>query len=1437
MDSVELARGLGVTPPDLEARENAIREAIRKLSWEEVVTLSDALRRSTEEEIQKSLTERGERALLRAQELHKLGVLPDGQSPLSSRGWETPLKEARFSEAHATLTEAEAFLQKAQDGFLGDLQRRVLALAQWSGDGGEDLASLHGFPAAEKLFQEGRFSDGLAALEAELPHRLPKAQKRLEDSVRRLSALVPLAKSWSIEVDAAEGRLGQVSSHRTLDLPTYVGSLDQEASHLEQRIREKTESQLAELRQVLRVLSEGGVDVKEPLEKLEHVANQSSDTPVTELPGLVQEAQESVEALVVSVVAGYIDEVRPRFAEARQLRRDAQPAIDAMNEARDFLRQRKFLQAIASAQRSLELASELLADVEAAHAEIQEFREILRRLNTGGFSTTPYEAMATEAEAMLSRGDVERMRTSLQEGLRGLGRESLPFFQRQFEVQDRLRARFRERGWTPPEDLPRKLDGAKQLFQDGRFAETAEALAEIKALTKAFVAPHISQRLEEMGRALDEIPDPQAVGTVRGLLADTDVSLRVRDDAALSLEALDRAEKELSTVFLARSQAVIRELEEERTALASMAVDTSEVQREIAQVREIFDVGDFFKASRASQELKTRLEQQQLVRAEEAVSRAKLAVVEAGKMGLEPLGVRTALQGAQELVRQGRYLPAFQAAEKARTEAANICSTAQRVLDVITKVAELMANLRKQGVPVEDLREFAPRIAEAREAYQSLRFQEAETLASRIRNDVEAIVARRDGRAVLTSLRTLFEEAERIGAAPEDWHPSLAREEEALSGPQPVEAFHRLQELQVQGLSRIRPLLEGQLRTLESDLRSARAVGMDTQAVEEALREARRRLESPIPLGAAQILDQTRRDFFQSRTFVEQALKGLKSARDALVQAELVRVGTADLRKRLDEVESRMAAKDYASAIESAQAIQREVEGRVRDQVNETLAKFQNLVTKSKMEGMLTTVAENFLVQARRLLEEGKPIEALQFASRSESELEKVELQHSLAQNSLLTLQEKLETAERERLHAPGAREDLEKARDLFARGDYTNVLDLVFTATDRLSSVAELRKRAGEVVTRTQEGLGAQSGFGVDLGPFLADNARAKELLDQGKYAEARILSLSAAEGARNAVESSITRSLDEVRDLGAALPTLSPEAHTKFLPILGRAEQAFKSRDWTASLQAIKEAREIAEGTLRVVIEEQRTKLRTLRSALPSPPPTEPGGDLDTRLDEAVQGHRFREAQDLLASALAEIETLRIQALGADVQRLERKVLQGEKLGVETTPVMELFSEAKMNLESRNLEVVPGQIAKATDLLNGLVAPRLEDKLRELESELAFAKEGLNVAVGPVEALALEVERVRATGDLTGAAAKLLEAEEELNQRKARHREFTNLTYLIDAALAQANERKLTATKARELLSEALKLRATDYGKAIELARSALAQVQEALRAPPTS
>ncbi|MCI4353958.1 MAG: hypothetical protein L3K06_01160, partial [Thermoplasmata archaeon] len=692
----------------------------------------------------------------------------------------------------------------------------------------------------------------------------------------------------------------------------------------------------------------------------------------------------------------------------------------------------------------------------------------------------------------------------------------------------------------------------------------------------------------------------------------------------------------------------------------------------------------------------------------------------------------------------------------------------------------------------------------------------------------------------LSEARLLREDGQRLSIPTDTFSGRITEAQAALDDGRSSESLQAARRIEGELVEILRPVLNENLRTLEQDLEVAQSAGLDTAPVIEALGEARRRLALPVPVGVAELMERARAQLVETRGFMEHADRALKRAAEALNQGELVRASIPNGRERLIAAETAVKRRDYARAIDLGGSLEREMLQVTYQQVSKHLAGFQGVLVRSRQGGGDTSIAENLLMQARQALEEGRPLEALQLASRSEAELERVELQVRIAEGSLKTMQGKLAVAEKEGLKAPVAIEKLAEAEQSFRDHLYPIVLELAIDASDSLAVSRDGFRRAREALDSADRQVKSALELGADVGETVPVLDAARTAWTSGEYPEATRKGREAAEMGRWAIERLYSGALTDLRHLTETARAAGLEeelaAATKGVEDV---EAALQSRDWKRANELIRSVSERTTSAMTARLDGRISELEAVYRSSGGNDANEPPlrEAARARVAEARGRGAYAEALAVLQQEEARLAELRRADLQSRVTGLRERLWIGEKLGVDTTPVMEVFSESQLALQSGKVEDVAPMVERGEELLRKLVAARVSERLRETQTELVFAQDGLHVALGDVSERLKGVGALVAAGSAIEAARIVLEAAEELNRRKALHRELMNIHYLIDAALGRAAERHLDTGPARLLLDESIRAVTTDYAVALEKARESLRLLQTQLKGTDTT
>jgi hypothetical protein len=1423
---------LQIVLPETKDRQKAIRELVRRSEWEEVDVQSKALLDYLAAAGQAPVDRRRGDIVDRAQRLDQLGlpISTELQAQRAAMAARTP--ETLWADLLDDLVQLDTGTRAVETEYSANLRGQAFALATWAGEAPDR------FPALERQFTQalepllkGRTQEGLDRLDDVIRQELPSALARRERSRTQGAALLVAARDLGVESEPLQTAIAVDGETPPFGWPTSVPGIDAAIQKVGETLRERVAATIESLRGTLVSLPDYGVDPAENLAALESLQARVGTAPPAELPMVLQEARLTTEEPVVRIVAGLLDEVRPKIVEARRLGRDPSEIFAAMNRAREALRLKIFSEALAASQEAIDRTGQLTLDLDALRDELDSVGKLLQRLQLSRFPNEPFEEPLARIRTLLDRVEIEPARELLQATTRALGQKAFDHFATQLEKLVQVVEFARERGFLP-DGLDVKVAQIRPMVEGGRLADVGEALAEAEVQLRLAAGPFVARRVEEIEKGFVDFHDPSLVAPVQRLLADADVNLRVKEDLIGSIDSLRRAEREFSAVFAAHASSLVEGLEDERRQLASMGGAGDDLQRQIDEVQQIFNMGDFVKASKASQEIRLRALQQQLVRSEEAVSHAKLALVELGQMGLDVAELRSGLEAAQEAARAQKYLDAHTLATQTEEAAQRLRGTAQSILDELGRTTERWQSLKQAGVDVESARD---QLAEAKKSVQSLEFDRARAVLASLLDYLDLQQNRAETGRLLGEADLLVEDSRRLALPTDAFAQGLVDARATLEAGRPAEALTAVRNLHVDIVQHLRPVLEESLKAVERELEIARSASVEAPDVLEAVGEARRRLALPVPTGVAEIVERARSRLIETRGFLEHAERAIKRARDAANQAELVRVNVAHVRGRLDELDRWLKEREYAKVIENAATLERELLQATYQEVSKTLATFQGMVVRARRDGSDTTLAENLLHNARQAMESGRPLEAVQLATRSEAELERVELQLRIAQSSFATMERKLAEAEKDQVVAPAAREMLVTARAAMERRDYPTVLDRAIAASDSIRHAWEQHRRAREALDAADRQLKEAVDLGADATEVIPKLDAARSAAHSGEYGSSIARAREVAEAARWAIERTYAGALAELRQLvEIARPAASPDQLQAATVHLADAEAALGAREWKRATDLLAASRESAYAVLDAVLTARLKELDLVHAKVPPSAPSE----LQSRDDVARRVPELRAAKaygSLLQLVDEEIARVREQWRNGLLQRLNglRDWLWiGEKLGVDTTPVMQLFSEGKLELEAGRLEPVDALLGRGESQLLTLVEGRLSDRLRDLETELVYARDGLHVHPGKVPEKLETVSRFRQTKQPLESAKALLEAEEELNRRKSAHRELMNLHYLIDAALTRATERRLDVAPARRLIDESIRLQATEYDPALEKAREALKLLQEMLR-----
>jgi hypothetical protein len=1435
---IRLLSEVGVELPETASRQEKLREWQRKSDWDAFELESQSLTHYIDEVAPPALLEKRQALFERVESLRAAG----SPIPPELDGMVPEVRELTFRQdlpaEVSTLARYAGLVRSTQAALANGARQQILSVAKWAGVPDDQTAEIEQriaeiLPPADG----GASADWIERLQESVPKLIPTAAAHRDRSRAEADALVALGRDIGLPTVTLEETLTSDSHASPTQWGETVPAVERATAEIHTELKGRVAQVLGYLVTTLSSLQEHGADPSEAIAEIERLKAQVEPAGVMELGPLLHGARSTAEDPIVAVVAGLLDEVRPKLVEARALGRDPSEVFASMNRAREALRLKIYSEALAASVEAIDRVSQLTSDLDAAREEADALNRLIARLESVKVAVAPFRSSLSQVSANLERFEIDQARATLRETVRTLGRETARYFGAELQRLTGATEIARQRGFLP-EGVVEDLDKAHRQLDAGALPEAGEALAHADVRLRTAAGPYISRRVEEMRRGFEEVRNPDLSTSTLRSLADSDIALRVKEDLTQSLESLRQAEREFSAAFAAESSSLLESLEERQGVLEEMGGAGSEFLRQTDEIQQIFDMGDFVRCARSAREFLTATEEVQRSRAEEGLSFAKLDLVELDKIGVGKEDLAKRFEGAQSDLAAARLVEAYRSGMAVHTDATRVLTSARATLALMTQAKERLLKIEQEGT---DSAEFQQELAGADRAFRALDFEGVRNHLGRLRERLDAAAQAADIHRIIGEAELLVSDAARLGIPIEGSEAKLADARAQLGLAASAEALALAEEAH-QGLVRtLTPVLEENLKSVEEDFEIARRSGVDLGPMAGLLSDARRRLSLPVPLGVAERVENARAQLSQTRGLVEHAERSGKRVEEALGQAELLRLATPAMRTRVETLERHLKDRQFARAVEMAGPLEQEILQSTHQHLTRTIAGLQGLVVRARQDGVPTAAAENLLSRAKQALQDGRAMEALQLAAQSEGEVERVGLQSRVAQGALESIDTRVARFEKEGIRLPAATALSVEARLALEHKDFARVLQLSLDASELLAQTRELHRRAYEALEVASGHVEQAIGMGAEPAEVAATLQTARDLAESGDYAGALGRAREAMDLSSWAIERRYAGTISEVRGLlqttrSEGLP--ETEAVTESLK---EAEAFLQAKEWVKAGETLVRAQAKAFEALDRGVAIRIESIAKHHGELGTPDAEEEARrkQWQVGVEDALGRRAYPEAMASIESEEQRSRDSRRAALERSVAELKDRLWVGERLGLDATPAMERFSEAQMALDQGRLEVVEREIAQGNSALDGLIRDGISRRSKQVETELFYARDGLRVRIGDMDVRLASVETLTQEGRLVEAGRALLAVEEDLTQRKALHRQLMNLHYLIEAALRRAAESRLDAGEARRLFDASMREAASNYAEAIVKARASLKLVEGLLKSsePPTA
>ncbi|MEW5937715.1 MAG: hypothetical protein AB1665_07850, partial [Candidatus Thermoplasmatota archaeon] len=916
----------------------------------------------------------------------------------------------------------------------------------------------------------------------------------VDDALDDARTMRQQAKELGADVSRVEELIGRAEGEATTyDFERAINSAALARSEAEKALARGISDKIDKLNMGVAEAQAIEADTKITVEHLNRARQALKNGNLDEAASIANAAEEELKNAQFQCVLSTISLSRTKFLTATKLGVDIAGAIEHLNSAREALKAGRFKEALEYARKSDDVVDLLVRDYEEAEETIASLEQALADAMAIGVDTNKASKCHQEAKEALGSRNFSQVSILVHKGLSEIEGDLYKHAMEHLEVGE-LVVSTGDRIGAPMAEPRRTLLEASKVLREKRFKEAAGLADQAAAKAEVEIRGHVNSFLMTADLAISQA-DVADISSASELLS------RAREafDKSAYDTAYDLASQAFSIVDMGRSRharELLAQADTEMRTAQEMGCSVGELSELWNEANVAFSRKDYDKATEISQRVIDAVRPLQYGAAEKVFSHAKVLAVEAKKIGIDITDIRETLKRAKGAFDAGRMKETYDLSEGAASAASRLIEQRNRAYELITQTAAHIAEAKKSKADVEQVMVI---LLDAKNAFERFDYHKAIELAER-------------AKAETTALINLYHAANKLMAVRE--HVKLLQElneEEAKSAAQQTENVKTMLKAKDYGiaLSVVEKLekdveaalthgIAALISEAEVNIESAKALGI--KVPEGSVAKAREYIAARAYSEAVEAIKSAKEEVEKIRDLSQSAARIVKEAHERVSECESMRAECGEAIRLLEQAMVAIKSSSYAEAIELGEKVIETAKSSQVKYVADTIKEFKLAIEKARMEGVNVLAAERLIDEAKRAMDDGKLKKALEYAMRSEGELEKVGLQQEMASKAIATAEDKVADAKARGAFSKSAEELLRTAQELLRSGDYVKALELAVRSGDELHRAREEYEEAAEALKRAEEMAAVAKNIGGGT-PTERTIAAAREALARYEY------------------------------------------------------------------------------------------------------------------------------------------------------------------------------------------------------------------------------------------------------------------------------------------------------------------------------------------------
>ncbi|MEM3396547.1 MAG: hypothetical protein QW620_01750 [Thermoplasmata archaeon] len=1277
------------------------------------------------------------------------------------------------------------------------------------------------FTQAKQLYEQKKYDEAILKLNESLDILSLGIKSKISDEIAALRTSVDGASALGMNVseflpliEKAEKELKAYRFDEAMGLATHL------KSRLEELLSKTGESILSNVRRYIeraeKIASEEEdfLKAKSLVGKVEDLLKKGDVKGAGELAKQIKELCENAQfQLVLKTIAAS----RSKFITAKKIGADISQPLGLINSARAALKNAEYEKALKYAMDADTEVDKIIKEYETSAIEIENLEASLNALATFGIEVLEARKAVEEARKVLEERNYKKVH-EIVENAKVIAENAA--YDRILELVEQLTADI-EYAKSIGCNIQKYEAKHEELLAMVKARKIIESIQNLKILREDVSTVVQDFVIDAVAQVKDLIEKSVGVDTTfaRQKIVEAESALQT-GDVRSAYQYAEEAKKSIKEFFSAQAGKSLEEMGKLLESLKNLGVDVTSSGEIFEKARECYGSGDYPKCLSYLDEIRTKLNRLLISKTEEEFTAAKLVLIEAKKSGIDITNLKNLLMEAKSEIEGGNYLKGYELAHKCHTEAERIKKLSQQAFDEISTAATMVAEAKKSNADISKVKDL---LLKAKVAFENNDYETALEYAKLTKDEAAKLSSQYHSAKIILEVADKITIAEQFGIVTTKIREML----EEAKGYMKNKDYMRSLELAKTCNDEISTLLRDhitlRISEIENLIRNARDLNVHVPKAEELIREARISFEKGDYVNSLRYATESRDELEKVVAASQNAAMEIKKAHEKINEAESLRIDVSASKTLLSQAMNALKTSNYKMAQDIAAKCMADVDAAIIRHIEKLINSFQTVITNAKRSGAITVIAENMIAQAKVALSQKNYKEALNLAMRSEGELERAELQYSMASSAIATAQSKIEEAKRSGIVVPSnIEENLKNAKTALARGDYIKAMELAVSTSDMIAEVKERMREINDIIQIARTRITEAYKYGAELTEAKEIFGQAKAALESGKYTEALQLAKKCIEAAKNTFRNYLTAQLASIENLVTVGNELKLDT-SRLSALITQARSAIETGEFEKVPEFINKAKDYGEKMITDTMQRLTSQLqRTIEQAAELIDVTEYTQALDkckTQISERVYDVAYKQ----LVETIDKIQSEYHKAISEKINLFESQIISAEKVGIDTTTSMEALTQAKIALNSKAYDGLNTFLNNAMQELYENVKTKLSTVIYQVEVKLNYAK-NMGVLVTEAENLLKKAKESYAQGKMPDAIAQIQQCDVAIEMAKDMHRELTDLLYTADSAIANARKYGLDTKESEDTLKEALYEKTRDYRKAIELTRKSI-------------